>query len=179
MAVDSFQHRWIRFPVWMFLNTCEAGGLEIRAAVAKSQTSNVTITVQVATGVIHSRTAQIWICTTTTYDRNITWNKSINFKCFSFELSIHQRILKKNASQFPKNILTLVIRMNVSWAANQHIRMISEGSCDTECELLYTQKETLTGRSLSGSCGCCIGHSRPCSYRDGGRAAGFTSHCGN
>jgi len=22
--------------------------------------------------------------------------------------------------------------MNVSWAANQHIRMISEGSCDTE-----------------------------------------------
>ncbi len=26
---------------------------------------------------------------------------------------------------------TLIIR-NVSWAANQHIRMISEGSCDTE-----------------------------------------------
>ncbi len=26
---------------------------------------------------------------------------------------------------------TLIIR-NVSWAANQHIRLISEGSCDTE-----------------------------------------------
>ncbi len=23
-------------------------------------------------------------------------------------------------------------KINVSWAANQHIRMISEGSCDTE-----------------------------------------------
>ncbi len=27
---------------------------------------------------------------------------------------------------------TLVIIRNVCWAANQHIRMISEGSCDTE-----------------------------------------------
>ncbi len=27
---------------------------------------------------------------------------------------------------------TLIIIRNVSWAANQHIRMISEGSCDTE-----------------------------------------------
>ncbi len=26
----------------------------------------------------------------------------------------------------------LIIIRNVSWAANQHIRMISEGSCDTE-----------------------------------------------
>ncbi len=25
-----------------------------------------------------------------------------------------------------------MIKRNVSWAANQHIRMISEGSCDTE-----------------------------------------------
>ncbi len=33
-----------------------------------------------------------------------------------------------------KNIelLSIVIIRNVSWAANQHIRMISEGSCDTE-----------------------------------------------
>ncbi len=28
--------------------------------------------------------------------------------------------------------LTLMIIRNVSWAANQHIRMISEGSCDIE-----------------------------------------------
>ncbi len=27
---------------------------------------------------------------------------------------------------------TLLIIRNVSWAANQHIRMISEGSCDAE-----------------------------------------------
>ncbi len=27
---------------------------------------------------------------------------------------------------------TLIIIINVSWAANQHIRMISERSCDTE-----------------------------------------------
>jgi len=49
----------------MFLNTCEAGGFEIRAAVANSQASNVTKTVQVATGIISSRAAQIWIRTTT------------------------------------------------------------------------------------------------------------------
>ncbi len=28
--------------------------------------------------------------------------------------------------------LTLIMIRNVSWAANQHIRMISEGPCDTE-----------------------------------------------
>ncbi len=37
---------------------------------------------------------------------------------------------------FHKNIgqlfSTLIIIRNVSWAANQHIIMISEGSCDTE-----------------------------------------------
>ncbi len=39
----------------------------------------------------------------------------------------------KNVSQFPQNLLSsmLIIR-NISWALNQHIRMISEGSCDTE-----------------------------------------------
>ncbi len=40
--------------------------------------------------------------------------------------------------QFPQNysaaqlFSTLIIIRNVSWAANQYIRMISEGSCDTE-----------------------------------------------
>ncbi len=55
--------------------------------------------------------------------------------------------------QFPQNyeaaklISTLIIIRNVSWAANQHIRMISEGSCDTEdwsnhciTEINYTLK---------------------------------------
>ncbi len=34
------------------------------------------------------------------------------------------------AQLFPT--LIIIIKKNVSWAANQHIRMISEGSCDTE-----------------------------------------------
>jgi len=31
-----------------------------------------------------------------------------------------------------KMFLTLIISRNVSCAANQHIRMVSEGSCDTK-----------------------------------------------
>ncbi len=31
-----------------------------------------------------------------------------------------------------KFFLTLIVVINVSWAANQHIRMISEESCATE-----------------------------------------------
>ncbi len=43
-----------------------------------------------------------------------------------------------SASQFPQKnkaaqlFLTLIIIRSASWAANQHIRMIFEGSCDTE-----------------------------------------------
>ncbi len=59
-------------------------------------------------------------------------------KCRSFELPVHQRIKKY---QFPQKyeaaqpfsmLMMIIIIRNVSWAANQHIRMISEGSCDTE-----------------------------------------------
>jgi len=39
-------------------------------------------------------------------------------------------ILYKNIKQ--RNRLTLIIIRNVSWASNPHIRVISEGSCDTE-----------------------------------------------
>ncbi len=43
---------------------------------------------------------------------------------------------EKNLWCFHKNIKqlfsALVIIRNASWAANQHITMISEGSCDTE-----------------------------------------------
>jgi len=50
---------------------------------------------------------------------------------------IHQRILTK-LSRFPQKyeaaqlFSTLIIIINVSWASNHHIRVISEGSCDTE-----------------------------------------------
>ncbi len=48
---------------------------------------------------------------------------SVLKKCYSFELSIHQGILKMFS--------TLIIIRNVSWEANRYIRMISGGSCDT------------------------------------------------
>ncbi len=57
---------------------------------------------------------------------------SISNKCCSFELSIHLWILKNKMYQFPQKysaaqlFSTLIIIRNVSWAANQHIRMISE-----------------------------------------------------
>jgi len=46
---------------------------------------------------------------------------------------------EKNDNGFHNNLkqqlfstLLITIRRNVSWAPNQHIRMISEGSCDSE-----------------------------------------------
>ncbi len=53
------------------------------------------------------------------------WQKiSISDRCCSSELSIHQSNLKKIYSA----VFNIII--NVFWAANQNIRMISEGSCD-------------------------------------------------
>ncbi len=42
------------------------------------------------------------------------------FKCYSFDLSIYQRILENNKNDNEKCFL------------NQYIRIISEGSCETE-----------------------------------------------
>jgi len=58
-------------------------------------------------------------------------NISISSKCFSFK---HWR----NPSPYPQKyqaaqlFSTLIIIRNVSRASNQDIRMISDGSCDTE-----------------------------------------------
>ncbi len=58
-------------------------------------------------------------------------------KTFGHPVSVYQRMLKI-ISWFPQKywaenlFLTLIMIRNVSWAANQNIRMISEGSCDTE-----------------------------------------------
>jgi len=52
-----------------------------------------------------------------------------------FEHSFHKRILGKNCITVSRKILrskTVLLIRNVSLAANQHIRMISEGSCDNE-----------------------------------------------
>jgi len=54
---------------------------------------------------------------------NVT-KDSISNKCCSSELSIHQKILKKCIN----NQIYLIL----CWSSNHHIRMISEGSCDTE-----------------------------------------------
>ncbi len=60
---------------------------------------------------------------------------TVSNKCCSFELSVHQRILKEMYHSFHKILISTTVFNsieNVSWAPNQHIRMISEGSCDTE-----------------------------------------------
>ncbi len=56
--------------------------------------------------------------------------KTILRNCRSFKLYTNQRIPKKH--QASKSVTTLTIIINVSWSANYYIRMISEGSCDTE-----------------------------------------------
>ncbi len=55
---------------------------------------------------------------------------SISDKCFSFELL---KNLGKIVPQFLQNYSSAkhIITRNVSWTPNQHIRMISEGPCDT------------------------------------------------
>ncbi len=66
--------------------------------------------------------------------QNVTLQKMfISNKCWSFELSIHQRIPKnKDVSWFPQKyevaqlFSTLIIIRNVSWEVNQNIRFISE-----------------------------------------------------
>ncbi len=51
-------------------------------------------------------------------------------KCCSLELSLHQVILKK-VYQCIKST-TAVFKIDYKKSPNQHIRMISEGSCGTE-----------------------------------------------
>ncbi len=43
-----------------------------------------------------------------------------------------KRIMKKYILQFAQLFSRLTVIINVSWAANQYIIMISEGSCNTE-----------------------------------------------
>jgi len=55
---------------------------------------------------------------------------------FSFELCIHQRILKI--------FIYCCFLKKMCWAPNQHIRMISEESCDTEDWSKDAEKSNLT-----------------------------------
>ncbi len=45
---------------------------------------------------------------------------------------IFERILHKNIKKQKQYLALIIIKENVSWAANQHIRMIFKGSCDNE-----------------------------------------------
>ncbi len=49
----------------------------------------------------------------------------------NFEIFIHQWILK-NMFNIENNEMLKMMKINVSWAPNQPIKMISEGSCDIE-----------------------------------------------
>ncbi len=73
-------------------------------------------------------------------------NISISNKCNSFKYPeiMYQWFPKKyEAAQL---IWTLIIIRNIFWAANQHIRMISEGSCDTEdCSYDAENSALITG----------------------------------
>ncbi len=63
-----------------------------------------------------------------------------HYKIFLFQINavlLNFLVIKeswKNVKCSHKNInlFSILLRRNVSWAANQHIRMISEGSCDSE-----------------------------------------------
>ncbi len=62
----------------------------------------------------------------------------IQQRCITFILKLQKIHLKRfktfelSNHHFHKMFSTLIIIRYVSWSANQHIRMISEGSCDTE-----------------------------------------------
>jgi len=62
--------------------------------------------------------------------------QKIQFHINSILMNFLIRIPKKKSIQHnneaAKRFSTLIIIRNVSWASNHHIRVISEGSCDTE-----------------------------------------------
>ncbi len=59
--------------------------------------------------------------------------QKISNKCCAFELSINQNNPGKQKSlNIKQPNLTLITIRNVYWAPKQYIRLISEGSCDTE-----------------------------------------------
>ncbi len=68
------------------------------------------------------------------YMNNVTKDYNTSNNCGSCELSNHRRKKNKFVSQFSQKdyVFNIDKNENVSWAVNQYIRLISEGSCDTE-----------------------------------------------
>ncbi len=54
------------------------------------------------------------------------------FNFYSSEMPVTKCITVSTKREVAQLFSTLITIRNVIWAANQHIRMISEGSCDTE-----------------------------------------------
>ncbi len=54
--------------------------------------------------------------------------------CFLVEIEIYTTVQKSSLSFINWMFIQqgCIVSWQVSWASNQHIRMISEGSCDTE-----------------------------------------------
>ncbi len=60
------------------------------------------------------------------------WSRFLfQINAVNFEIFIHQWILK-NMFNIENNEMLKMMKINVSWAPNQPIKMISEGSCDIE-----------------------------------------------
>ncbi len=66
------------------------------------------------------------------YMNNVTKDSNTSNKCGSCELSNHRRKKNKFVSQFSQKdyVFNIDKNENISWAVNEHIRMMSEGSCD-------------------------------------------------
>ncbi len=67
------------------------------------------------------------------------WLKVTVKTCYKVYLILHKNIKQHN-------YFFIFIMINVSWAANQHIRMISEESCDTEDLSNDAEKSALTSQ---------------------------------
>ncbi len=53
-------------------------------------------------------------------------------KCIAIYLKILDSTTDFLSLSLPLSLFSCHNKKNVSWAGNQHIKMISEGSCDTE-----------------------------------------------
>ncbi len=86
-------------------------------------TFNFTLKISCLKGFMHFTVWHLWRSEHVTED----------FKqCYWFKVWGKLKLGQKRHLQCYLRFLSTLIIRNVSWAANQHIAMISEGSCDTE-----------------------------------------------
>ncbi len=67
------------------------------------------------------------------YPARVLWNRSVNlYIAFIFSLCIYQIFIKNAELLCSTAAFNMDNNKTCLWAADQHIRMISEGSCDSE-----------------------------------------------